>query len=258
MEILQQTWFMSSRLFRQLLRQPWWVAISLAQPVIWLVLYGQLFKRVVELPGFGQVSYITFLTPGIVVMSALYGAGWSGMGVIDELDRGVIDRFLVSPASRIAIIGGRLLSGAISNAVQSVFLIGLGTLLGARYPGGVIGVLILMLSAILLATAIGTLSTSLALTIRRRESVIGASNFVLLPMTFLSPVFMANTVMPGWIQSVGQFNPVTWSVEAARMSLIQVEPDWSAVVMRLMFLIVFCVAGMALSVRAFRSYQKSI
>jgi ABC-2 type transport system permease protein len=88
--------------------------------------------------------------------------------------------------------------------------------------------------------------------------VIGASNFVLLPMTFLSPVFMATAVMPSWIQNVGRFNPVTWSVEAARFALIDVAPDWQGIALRLGLLALFCVAGMSLSVRAFRAYQRSI
>jgi ABC-2 type transport system permease protein len=258
MNALAQTWFLTLRLFRQLLRQPWWIAISIAQPVIWLVLYGQLFQRVVDIPGFGKLSYITFLAPGIVIMSSLYGAGWSGMGVIDELERGVIDRFLVAPTSRAAIIGGRLLTGAISTVVQSMLLLLLGLLLGARYPGGVSGIVVLALSAVLLGLPIGALSTALALTIRRRESVIGASNFLLLPMTFLSPVFMASTLMPGWIREVARFSPVTWSVEAARFALIDPNPEWSRVAMRLACLAIFGVVSWMLAVRAFQSYQKSV
>ena len=258
MNTLAQTWFLTARLFRQLLRQPWWIAISIAQPIIWLVLYGQLFERVVDIPGFGRMSYITFLAPGIVVMSSLYGAGWSGMGVIDELERGVIDRFLVAPTSRTAIIGGRLLSGAISTTVQSMLLLLLGLGLGARFPGGVTGVCILALSAVLLGVAIGALSTSLALTIRRRESVIGASNFLLLPMTFLSPVFMASTLMPDWIRHVSRFSPVTWSVEAARFALNDPWPDWSRIGLRLGCLLIFCAVSWFVAVRAFSSYQRSV
>src|SRR3981081_3195506 len=148
MTILAQTWFLALRLLRQLMRQPWWIAISLAQPIIWLVLFGQLFRRVVDIPGFPAGSYITFLMPGIVLMSALYGAGWTGMGVIDELDRGVIDRLLVTPTSRASIIGGRLLSGAISNVIGSLLLVVLGMLMSAHYPGGVLGMLVLLASAV--------------------------------------------------------------------------------------------------------------
>jgi ABC-2 type transport system permease protein len=180
------------------------------------------------------------------------------MGVIDELDRGVIDRFLVAPTSRAAIIGGRLLSGAISTVVQSMLLLLLGMMLGARFPGGLVGVLTLGLAAILLGLPIGALSTALALTIRRRESVIGASNFLLLPMTFLSPVFMASTLMPSWIQNVAKYSPVTWSVEAARFALMDPNPDWGGIGLRLLYLLIFAVLSWSLAVRAFGSYQRTV
>ena len=76
------------------------VAISLVQPVIWLLLFGALFKRVVEIPGFHGGSYIEFLTPGVVVMTAISSAGWNGMAFIEDMQRGVMDRFLVSPVWR--------------------------------------------------------------------------------------------------------------------------------------------------------------
>ena len=103
MTTIAHSYYLTLRLLRHLLRQPWYIALTLAQPVIWLVFYGQLFEKVVQLPGFESESYIDFLTPGIVVMSALFGSGWNGMGMIHDLDRGVMDRFLVSPASRTAI-----------------------------------------------------------------------------------------------------------------------------------------------------------
>src|SRR5581483_8726939 len=97
---------------RQLLalwRQPWFVAITLVQPMIWLLLFGALFRRVVELPGFAAGSYVDFLAPGIVVMSALFSAGWHGMTWLNAMERGILDRFLVSPVSRGALVAAGVL-----------------------------------------------------------------------------------------------------------------------------------------------------
>ena len=102
MTFITHSLFMAQRLLRNLLRQPWWVVISLVQPILWLLLYGQLFKRVVELPGFNADSYISFVTPGVVIMSALFAGGWNGMGVIMDMNQGVMDRLLVSPMNRAA------------------------------------------------------------------------------------------------------------------------------------------------------------
>ena len=83
---------------RNLMREPIWIVLLLVQPMVWLVLYGQLFKNVTRLGGFGTGSYVTFLAPAIVVMNAFFGATWSGMSMIDDLDRKVVERFLATPA----------------------------------------------------------------------------------------------------------------------------------------------------------------
>jgi ABC-2 type transport system permease protein len=256
MTALRHTWYMTLRHMRALRRQPWWIAISLAQPVIYLVLYGQLFSRIVELPGFKATSYATYVTPGVVIMMALFGGGWNGMGIIFEIDNGVMDRFLVSPVSRVAIIAGRLAQASIITVIQSSILLGLGFLMGARFDGGLTGVLVLLVFGVLLGIPFGALSNAMALVIRRTESLIGASNFVLLPLTFLSPVFMATNLMPRWIQVVSVGNPVAWSVDAARSALSS-QPDWGFILGRLAALVALSVVSAWLATRAFRSYQRS-
>jgi ABC-2 type transport system permease protein len=247
---------MTQRLLRNLSRQPWWIAISLVQPIVWLILYGQLFKRVVELPGFNAGSYISFVTPGVVIMSALFAGGWNGMGVIMDMNQGVMDRLLVSPMNRAAIIIGRILSMSVVTIVQSLILIVLGFLSGARFAGGITGIIVLLVCAMLLGAPFAALSNALALAVRRHESVIGASNFILMPLLFLSPVFMAKNVMPDWIRAVSRFNPVNWSVEAAREAL-SANTDWGFVLVRIGGLLAFAVVSGWLATGAFRTYQRS-
>ena len=256
MNLLRHSWHMTVRHLLALWRQPWWIAISLAQPITYLVLHGQLFNRVVELPGFQAKNYMTFVTPGIVIMMSIFGGGWNGMGIIMELDNGVMDRFLVSPVSRFAILAGRLVQMSIVLVVQTTIVLTLGVLLGARFDGGIVGILVLMISAILLAVPFGALSNALGLTLRRTESVIGASNFILLPMIFLSSVFMAPGLMPDWIRSVARFNPVGWAVSAAR-SAMSVQPDWSLVATNLALLVGLTCFASWIATKAFQSYQRS-
>ena len=140
--------------------------------------------------------------------------------------------------------------------VQSLILFSLGALLGARYPGGIIGLLVLLLAAILLGMPFGALSIAMSLTVRKEESVIGAVNFVLLPLTFTAPVFMASTLMPDWMRTVAQFNPVNWSVEAGRGAL-QATAAPTAILLRLTCLAAFAAVAAWIAIRAFRSYQRS-
>ena len=257
MTLLAHSWYMTLRLLRSLMRQPWWIVISLLQPVTYLLLYGQVFSRIVELPGFDAPNYATFVTPGIVIMMALFGGGWNGMGVIMEIDQGVLDRFLVTPVSRAAIIVGRLGQMAIITVVQAFILLALGLALGARFEGGLVGLIVLMACAVLVALPFGALSNGMALVIRRTESLIGASNFVLLPLTFLSPVFMAPNLMPPWVQAVSRVNPIAWSVEASR-SALTAQPDWRLIGSRIGLLVLLTIGSGWLAARAFRSYQRSM
>src|SRR2546423_1812021 len=133
---LTHSWYLTLRHLRALARQPWYVAITLVQPIIWLLLFGALFGRAVEIPGFGAASYLAFLTPGVIAMTALFTNGWSGMAIIDDLDRGVMDRFLVSPARRGALMAGLVAHQAVVTAIQSAIIVALALLVGAPFARG--------------------------------------------------------------------------------------------------------------------------
>ncbi len=254
---IAHSWYMTLRSVRALLRQPAYVAITLVQPVIWLLLFGALFKSVVEIPGFGTSSYITFLTPGVVVMTALFASGWSGMSFIEDIDRGVLDRFLVSPVRRSAMMAGSLAYGAVTNIVQSLIIVLLGVVVGARFDGGVLGAAVLVVSAVLLGAAIASLSNALGLLARQRETLIGATQFVVLPLTFLSAGLMQVGLMPAWMQNVARYNPVNWAVEAGREAL-GAGVDWGFVGVRVGGLLALAIVCAWLGTRAFRAYQRSV
>jgi ABC-2 type transport system permease protein len=254
---IAHSYYMTMRSVRALLRQPAYVAITLIQPVIWLLLFGALFKSVVRIPGFGTASYITFLTPGVVVMTALFSSGWSGMTFIEDIDRGVLDRFLVSPVRRSAMMAGSLAYGAVTNIVQSLIIVLLGAAVGARFDGGALGAAVLVVSATLLGAAIASLSNALGLLARQRETLIGATQFVVLPLTFLSAGLMQTTLMPKWMQHVAHYNPVNWAVEAGREAL-GADVDWGFVGARVGGLLALTIVCAWLGTRAFRSYQRSV
>jgi len=147
-KLLSDTWFLIARQARNLLREPIWIALLLIQPMVWLVLYSQLFTKLPTLGGFGTTSYITFLMPGIVVMNAFFGATWSGMSMIDDLDRKVVERFLATPASRLAIVLSQIVRSAITAAIQAVIILVVALVLGARVHSGFVGWLTIILAAV--------------------------------------------------------------------------------------------------------------
>jgi len=257
MRVLRHTLYLTVRQLRNFLRQPWYVALTLAQPIIWLLLFGALFKKIVEIPGFTTNSYITFLTPGVVVMSAMFSGGWSGMGVIDDLDRGVMDRFLVAPTSRGAVMLGRIAPQMLTSLIQTVIIVVLALFVGGRFSGGVGGVVMLIVVSALLSVSFGSLSNGLALLLRREESVIAAVNFVLLPLTFLSSAFLQQNLAPQWIQDVARYNPANWAIVAGRTALTSGASS-STVIEHTLYLLVFAIVCTWLATRAFRAYQRSV
>jgi ABC-2 type transport system permease protein len=249
---------MTVRHLRELWRQPWFVAVTLVQPVIWLLLFGTLFKKVIEIPGFhAHGSYIGFLVPGVVAMSAMFSSGWSGMALIEDLNKGVTDRFLVSPVRREALIAGRLVKEAVVVLIQSVIIVLLALLVGATFPGGLGGVVVLLFVSAVLGAAFGALSNGFALIMRQEEALIGAVQFLLLPLTFLSSAFLASNLIPRAMQHIADFNPLNWAVVAGRAATSS-SPDWGVVASRAGFLAALMVASLTFATRTFRAYQRSV
>ena len=257
MTLVRQTGYMTLRHLRELWRQPWFVGVTLVQPVVWLLLFGALFKRVIEIPGFHSNSYIAFLAPGVVVMTAMFNSAWSGMALIEDLNRGVTARFLVSPVRREALIAGRILKEAVVVVIQSMIIVVLALIVGASFPGGVAGVAALFVVSALLGATFGALSNGFGLIMRQEEALIGAVQFIVLPLTFLSTTFLAANLMPGWIREASNFNPVNWAVVAGRTA-ISSNPDWGVVAARAGYLVLLLAACLMFATRAFRSYQRSV
>jgi ABC-2 type transport system permease protein len=248
---------MTGRWLRTLARQPWWIGITLLQPIIWLLLFGALFERVTDLPGFGTDDYVAYLTPGIIVMTALFSGGWNGMGMLEDLNRGTLDRFLVSPVRRLPLIAGPLGQMATVTLVQSLIIFGLAFVLGASFDGGVAGIAVVLVCALLLALAMAGLSNAIALLARQEETLIGAVQFIVLPATFVATAFMPRTLVPGWIADVSQYNPVDWAVTAGREAL-SADVDWGVVAGRVGLLALLAAVAALGATRAFAAYRRSV
>jgi ABC-2 type transport system permease protein len=257
MTALADTWALTVRDLLRLWRQPWFIAITLVQPVIWLLLFGALFQRVVDIPGFEGGDYKQYLVPGVLVMTAFFSSGWNGMSTIEDLDRGVTDRFLVTPVRRWPLIAGRVGQNLVQLTIQSLIIIALALVIGVSFDGGAIGVAVLVVVAGLLGTAFSALSNALALVTRKEESLIGAVTFLQLPLTFLSTAFMQPSLLPAWIDTVRRFNPVDWAITAGRLA-VGPATDWGMVAVYVGLLAAFALTCLMLATRAFRAYQAQV
>ena len=228
------------------------------QPVIWLLLFGALFKRAADIPGFTGGSYIEFLTPGVVVMLAVSSAGWVGMAFIDDINRGTMDRLLVSPIWRGALNLGSVAQSVLTIAIQSADR---DRALAARSAPTSTTASPAWPSSSSWPACSGRCSprsrTASAVLTRQRETLIGIVTMVTLPLVFLSSALMQQSLLPGWIRWVARFNPVNWAAEAGR-SGSAANADWSLIATRTGFLALLLLASAAFATRAFNAYQRSI
>ena len=256
--LLAHSSYLSFRSIRTLVRQPIFLFITLIQPMVWLLLFGKLFESAVQIPGFaGGATFMEFLTPGVIAMTALFSAMWAGTVYIDDMQRGVMDRLLASPVSRGAMMNGTLVYQSLTSVVQTAIVLVVAVVAGAAFDGGVVGVVVTLVSACLLTVICAALSNAIALMARQQEALIGISQFLSLPMTFLSSAIMDPDLAPAWIGTVARYNPLDWAVVASRETLLG-SPDWGMVWPRLAALAVLALLMAATATRTFGAYQRSL
>jgi len=253
----RDTWYMVVRQARNLMREPIWIVMMVIQPMVWLILYGQLFKNVTRLGGFGTGSYITFIAPAIVIMNGFFGATWSGMAMINDLEHKVIERFLATPASRVSLVLSQIVRSAITAGLQGIIILIVSIALGVSIRTGALGWIVIVLTGMLVNSAFAGISQAIALLTRREATMIAVANFIGLPLLFLSTTMIARAQMPHWMQETARFNPVDWGVRAAR-EVVLPGTAWSTVGWYLLFLLLLTVLTTAWATWAFRAYQRTL
>lgn len=215
------SWFISDtknlflKYLRMTVRMPMWTFFGLIQPLLWLIIFGQLFQSLSQLPGFPQGGYIYFLTPGIIVMTVLFGSSWSGVNLLRDLTHGVMEKLLVAPVSRSAIVLSRLLHNGFTVMIQVFLLVLVAAPLGAGFPRGA-GLFWIWAATLLLAVGFSAVSNALAMILKREEPLVVMGNMLTLPLLFFSPALMPVEFLPEWIRAASRINPVTYGVDAVR------------------------------------------
>ena len=237
-------------------RQPILLPIMIVQPLFWLLLYSQLFSALPRLGGFGTGSYLEFLAPGIAIMTAFSHGAWEGPGLVRDLERGAIDRFLATPLPASAMLISRVLQAAITGTLQALVVVVVAFALGARMDGGPAGLLVILVAAALICAAFAGFSHALALLFRRQETMIAVGQFAVLPFMFLSATLTTTAQMPAWMQQVAGANPVNWAVEATRSAMLDI--DWDFILVRIAGLTLLAVTTETLALIALARYRRSL
>jgi len=210
--------------FRRLRRDPSVIFARVAQPLLWLLVFGSALSGVRGL-GVEGVPYRAYLVPGVLAQSVLFVAVFSGLAIIWERDLGITQRLLVAPVPRSAMVLGKAVSAAV-RAVMMVSIV-LVVVAAVRIPieWSPLRVLGALLAVAVGATLLSAFSMVIASLVRTREQFMGIGQLVTLPLLFASNALYSISIMPGWLQVVSRANPLTYQVEILRHLLVDVGPD---------------------------------
>jgi ABC-2 type transport system permease protein len=208
-----ETLIVFQRQMRILLRNPVWVFFGLTQPIIYLVLFGPLLKRVSGGGLGGDASWKIFV-PGLLLQMAVFGSGFAGFGIIQELREGVIDRQRVTPARRLSLILGRTLGNVVTIGVQGVVLVGVAIPFGLH--ASVNGIVASILLVCVLALGVSAASYAMGLILKDEDAFAPFIQGVSLPLLLLSGVLLPMSLAPIWLRRASEVNPLTHVVDASR------------------------------------------
>ena len=222
-----ETYYLGLRTSRRFLRVPAnWISIIFF-PLIQLLVFSQLYKDIVALPAFGGESYLAYLAPGQIVFAAFLAVGWASYGLLVEYRNGYLDKLRASPIGRWSILAGEMFPLFFQAAAMAGVLLLVSLLLGASLVTGVGGFLLILLLSGVFGIAFAGVSFIPAL-LTKSEQATSALSLLMFPLIFISTAFVPRELMPGWMQVVNDWNPISYQIEAIR-SLMVVGYDWSAI-----------------------------
>jgi ABC-2 type transport system permease protein len=212
MRFVRECFIVFRRQIRMNLRNPAWVIIGLLQPVLYLFLFGPLLKPMTRL--FNVDNAYTFFVPGLLVQLGIFGAFFAGFSLIGEWRDGVVEGERVTPASRTALLVGRLMRDLVQLFVQALILVGLGYVLGMVAP--VRGVVVGIVLTLLIGGACAAASNALALSTKSEDVMAPVINMVMMPVLLLSGILLPMTLGPQWLVRASDFMPTKHIVDAVR------------------------------------------
>ncbi len=237
------------RAVRASLRNPVWLFIGLFQPILYLLLFAPLLSNLTGVPGFPPGGAYTVFTPGLLVMLALFTTAFAGFGLVDQIRNGVVERLLVTPASRLSILLAYLLRDVSVLLVQSIFAVALAAAMGltANPAGLLITFGMMVITGMLMASC----SYALALRLKQEDALASVVNTIATPLLLLSGITLPLTLAPKIIRSIASVNPFAYEVTAARSLFIGNFAD-SAIVVGILLLAALAVLAFWWAIRSFR------
>lgn len=212
----------------KIIRNPTLLFVNLFTPLLFLLLFSQLLQKLTSLPGLSG-SYLAYLTPGILVLTAVTGAFASGMSVVNDINSGFLQKMLLTPVNRTAILLGRLAADMFVLMIQSAIIIGVALLMGLTIVTGPLGLLLIFLTLVFFGLAWSGLLLAVGMKTRKAETVSAVGNLLVFPLLFVSSALFPVAIMPAWAQTVSNYNPLSYVSDVTR-NLVQGGLTWSTFV----------------------------
>lgn len=212
--IVSDALVMTKRNLRKYQRIPSLLLFSTIQPVMFVLLFVFVFGGALQFGG--ATNYATFLLPGVFAQTVIFGSTNTGIGLAEDINKGLIDRFRSLPMSRSAVLLGRTLSDAVRNLFVVILMTIVGYIVGFRFEGTAVQALAALVLAVLLGFAFSWISAAIGLSVRDVETAQAAGFIWVFPLTFASSAFVPTETMPTWLQGFADINPVTVAVNTLR------------------------------------------
>lgn len=247
-EFPDETYSIFTRWVRKIFRRPTFLFFSLVQPLVWFLLFTQAFSAVANIPGFQQLtgtsSYLTYFSAAVIVQTVVTSALQSGIGMVDDLESGYLDKMKVAPIYRASILLGKVFSDGFRILIQSIIILVLALVVGVHIATGLVGIIIILIIAATFGIAWSGISTFVALWTKNSETTLLIGLLTTFPLLFLSTAVMPLQLLPKWVQTVAMYNPITYIADALH-SLIITGYNWNAI--GTCFLVIAVIGAISLS-----------
>lgn len=231
------------------------ILVSIFQPLIWLALMGNVMTKLTDNPfgrqAFGGTNYLSFMTPGIIVMTSLFGGIFGGISVVWDRRWGYLNKMLSAPISRTAIPLGKMIATAIQGSFQSLIIIIIASLFGVNFATGILGVLVILLLAGFFNFTMAGFSIAIASRIKSMEVLTAVINFLTMPLMFSSSAMFPIQIMPDWLATIAKWNPITYVVNPLR-TLVITGWEWQDLIKGFAYIIFLAIITLFIARREFK------
>ncbi|MEQ8718573.1 MAG: ABC transporter permease [Acidimicrobiales bacterium] len=212
--IARDAWTEATRHLRIIPRNIELLIFATIQPIMFVLLFVYVFGGSIEVPGFAD--YDQYLLPGIFAQTVVFGSAFTGIGIAEDMQKGLIDRLRSLPMSRSAVLVGRTISDLVRNVITFLVMLGVAFAVGFRFEGSLVeavGATALLLG---FSYAFSWIQALFGLSVKSVEAANSAGFIWMFPLTFVSSAFVDVDTLPGWMQPIAEYNPFTVATDAAR------------------------------------------